>query len=77
MSEKRKPTLIMLLRIPGKKTRKIEIFNASDFRHKQFDAVRYRIRVNGKWYGEKGKRKTLMSIWEFRDILWQSVKKMV
>lgn len=78
MSELRKPVLVFMLKRPGKKSWKCELFDASAFRQRPRDgktARRYRVRVNGRWYGEKGKgkAKTYFTRWEFRDILWKSI----
>jgi hypothetical protein len=77
MSEKRKPIFIMLLRFSGKRTLKIELFNANDFEEKTKKTIytycqlwhRYRLRVNGKWF------QGFHTWYEFRDILFRSIPK--
>lgn len=80
MGEKRKPVLTILLKKPGKKTAKVELFTASDFVDKPWCSYwrnRYRIRSNGKWFGSKGKsrKKTFFTWYQFRDILWRSISR--
>jgi len=82
MGEKRKPVMTFLLKIPGKRTHKVELFRATDFierwrygLHRDM-AARYRVRSDGKWLGKKGKgnAKTFLTWYEFRDLLWSSMK---
>ena len=48
MAEKRKPRWIILLKKPGKKTRKVELYRAEDFGSREY--TRFRIRRDGKWF---------------------------
>lgn len=74
MAEKRKPEFIMLLKKQGKnKSNKVEFFNAKLWGYKKGRRERldrYRLRVNGKWYGHKN---TYLSKWEARDLIWRSI----
>lgn len=76
MAEKRKPEFVMLLKKEGKtKSNKIEFFNADLWGYQKRPRERldrYRLRVNGKWYGKKG-YKVFLSKWEARDILFRSI----
>lgn len=81
MSEKRKPDLTIVLKKPGKRAHKLELFLASKFgQHPWMTSGswgrRYRIRTNGKWFdkteGYKGKK--FFTKWEFRDLLFKSLK---
>lgn len=88
MADKRKPVLVLLLRIPGtKRKHKIELFDGylfscrgwftdPDTRRYLSANRRYRIRVDGRWVGAKGKGKgvKLFTWYEFRDLLWRSIK---
>jgi len=49
MSEKRKPTFILLLKKSGKKTNKVEVFR-KDLWLGPDERDYWRIRVNGKWW---------------------------
>jgi hypothetical protein len=80
MSDKRKPVFIFLLKNLGKKSNKIEIFEAIDFEKNKSskDYVMgkklenaYRIRANGKWWPPKKKQYFWKS--EIRDILFKSI----
>jgi hypothetical protein len=73
MSEKRKPEVIILLKILGK-TYKTELFPKSLFVNDDlFRGVkRYRNRANGKWF-PKGK-KQYFTKWEVIDLIWRSIK---
>lgn len=81
MGERRKPDLIVLLRKPGKrKAGKLELFDSElwpDGKRWKFGsrAKRFRIRVNGKWNDkmQEGNKKYFTK-WEFRDLLWRSIK---
>ncbi len=68
MAEKRKPTFIFLLKKPGKKTIKVEVFPA-----KLWDGPinKYRLRVNGKWFG---KNQLYVMKYEIRDLMWRGLK---
>jgi hypothetical protein len=77
MSEKRRPNAILLLKRSGKKSQKVEIFNAELWedglqllRHCKTD--RFRLRVNGRW--AKPGNKKYVSKTEFRDAFWRSVR---
>lgn len=81
MSDKRKPELIILIRKPGKKSMKLELFFASKWKQPFWMnsgswGNRYRIRFNGKWFdkidGYVGKK--FFTKWEFRDLLFKSLK---
>jgi hypothetical protein len=77
MSDKRKPSLILLLRFQGKRTHKIELFNQHLFKgyEKNYRSNLYRIRVAGKWFPPnlpKGEMK-FFNKWKFRDILFKSI----
>lgn len=78
MSEKRKPKFIILLKKPGKKTAKLELFSAKDFNlSKQINKYgKYRLRFKGKWFGEKGKNKnkSIYSWYQITRIIYKSIK---
>lgn len=75
MAEKRKPDAIFLLRFSGKaKSLKVELFHAGQWgesKHRK----QYRIRVHGKWFARDGEKMSFFSQYEFRDLLWRSIKK--
>lgn len=75
--------MTFMLKKRSMKNMKIEIFNASEFEHlcmKTYanTAVRYRLRVGGRWfYGKNkyGERQDLFTWYEIRDLIWRSVKR--
>lgn len=74
MGEKRKSDFTFLLKEKGKTT-KIELFKSEQFARKRVSreiAQRYRVRVKGVWF-PKGE-KVYYTKWEFRDLLWRSLK---
>jgi hypothetical protein len=78
MADIRKPDLIMLLRFSGKrKALKLELFRAQQWGHGGTRKV-YRLRMNGKWFqGKKDQErdyKDFYTFYEFRDLLWRSLK---
>ncbi len=52
MSDKRQPVITFVLKKPGKKNYKIELFNATLWsKHvKGSPEGRYRLRINGRWF---------------------------
>lgn len=79
MSEKRKASAVIMLRYPGKRTWKVELFDAWKCWPKHYPRGRYaglyRLRVNGKWFKrtyEPKDRYTFVTWYEFRDLLWKS-----
>jgi hypothetical protein len=55
MSDKRKPSLTILLKKPGKKLKKVEMFPGTLWPEAHYtidnlSTIRFRIRVNGKWW---------------------------
>lgn len=88
MGDSRKPVFSLMLRIPGTKIKhKVELYpgatfgNPDDyhcpFTRRYLNArVRYRVKVNGRWMGPKGKGKEryLITWYQFRDLLWRSMK---
>lgn len=88
MAEKRKPCYIFMLKKPGKKNLKIELFRTSLWPKKEWLGrnkwirkytgheahVRFRIRINGRWNMVDGKD-IAFTKYEFRDILWRTIKK--
>jgi hypothetical protein len=75
MAEKRKAQYVFLLRKAGKKKTweksvKIELFK-SELWPRCGVKKKFRIRVNGKWVPKK---KEFYNKWEFRDMLFSSVK---
>lgn len=72
MGEKRNPNFIILLKKEGKKTCKIELFNAREFetsnRRNVTSHPHYRLRVNGRWFGEKGKGKN-KDVYSWRQVI--------
>jgi len=74
MAEKRKPDMVMLLRFPGKmRNWKAELFRSSKW-GRDWTQKRYRIRVNGKWFCLPDEKISFFSQYEFRDLLWRSIK---
>lgn len=80
MAEKRRPTLTMLLRFPGKKkATKLEIYPAELWGWKKTDdkgvkvGKKYRLRLNGKWFNSKRDDKFFWRS-EIRDLLWFSLR---
>lgn len=81
MSEKRKPVFVFLLKNQGKKTNKVEVFEAVDFfqtgfvskfvGEKKIESC-YRIRVNGRWF-PKGKKAFYWKS-EIRDLIFKSIQ---
>lgn len=72
MGEKRKPTITMLLNIHGKKS-KIELFPRELFEDTYLrGGKRFRLRINGKWFPKK--KVEFYSKWEFRDLLFRSMR---
>lgn len=74
MAEKRKPCLVLLLKIEGKKRRtKIELFRGNQWRK---SPRLFRVRVGGKWYpdlpGKNGRE--FMYISQFKELLFRSLK---
>jgi len=78
MSEKRKPIMIFLLRKQGKKSVKAELFDArknwQNMIPRQCFARLFRIRANGKWVKREGENHSFFTMYEFRDMLFRSVK---
>jgi hypothetical protein len=83
VAEKRKPEAVFLLKFgSNKKASKVEIFDAHQWdrykRHPSNTIGRghYRLRVDGKWWGRKGKGRfpTFLTQYEIRDLLWQSIR---
>lgn len=87
MGEKRKPAMVVLLKIPGKKSwgssKKIELSHASLWgkqprwrRREEYLSWRYRLRVNGKWWDgwEQKTGSPFVTIYEFRDLLFRTLK---
>lgn len=73
MAEKRKPLMVLLLRYRGTvDSVKVEVFPAELWDPKM--KRRYRVRVGGKWYGGARGEKSFITKWEFRDILFRSMK---
>jgi len=84
MSEKRKPTFIFLLKKQGKKTHKVEVFEAVEFNEGwqykimstkgKYKLIRnsYRIRVDGKWW-PKGKKEYFWKS-EIRDLIFKAIE---
>jgi len=81
MGEKRKPSCERLFKKDGKRLAKIELFDMKLWKDHNWwslgcsDANRYRLRVNGKW-NDRVPEKTIkyMTKWEFRDLLFRSLK---
>ena len=72
MSELRKPCFVFLLKNTGKKTKKIELFDAQLWSEtNQIKRDTYRIRVTGKWFPKKEIR--FFTKWEIRDLIWRSI----
>ena len=83
MSEKRKADYIFLLKKPGKKTMKIELFRgkqwskldpSAQIHHEYHNYNKFRIRLNGKWFGRDYEKMSFFYKFEFRDILFRSWK---
>lgn len=89
MAEKRRPCFAFLLKKQGKgKSVKVELFKAELWPNKEFKTAagwtysvwelgnRYRLRINGKWNTYNG-NDVIFTFYEFRDLLWRSIKKMI
>lgn len=72
MGEKRNSDFIILLKKEGKKTCKVELFSARSFetsnRRNVTSHPHYRLRVNGKWFGKKGKGEN-KDVYSWRQII--------
>lgn len=79
MSEKRKPVFTIIAYGSSKKKNKVELFLASEFRQivKGPKWRLYRLRINGKWFCNKGDKYSCFSIWEFRDLFIGSTRKVI
>lgn len=77
MADKRKPVFIFLLKKPGKKTLKVELFNKDQFTHSWVGENRYRLRINGRWFRNEKikKRYQFFTRYEIRDMMWRTIKK--
>lgn len=82
MGEKRKSDFVFLLKTKSKNTAKVEIFRSTKWEGKAkpedtwgcISFNRYRIRVNGKWYGKtKEYQYTFLTRYEIRDLMWRSL----
>ncbi len=82
MSEVRKPLFTFLLKYQakGRITRnRIELFEATEFGYKRkgkSQAMKYRLRVNGKWFNKKNQTSrdyNFLYKSEFRDLLFRSI----
>jgi hypothetical protein len=79
MSEKRKPDITLLLKNEAKKTYKIELFSAEKFKINLIrNAKRYRLRINGKWFGKKGKGayKDVYTFYQIKNAVWDVINRM-
>jgi hypothetical protein len=88
MAEKRKPCLILMLRVPGKKGgkkwNKVELFCGDQWEGFVEDLGMplrpardrlYRLRTNGKWNDKiNPKNKKWFTKWQFRDLLFRSLR---
>lgn len=75
MGDTRKPIFTFLLKNPGKKPNKVELFKAQFFKCGSHLPKSFRLRVNGKWYSTDRELKyCFLNKWEIRDILWRSLK---
>lgn len=74
MSEKRQANYTWLLRKRGKKTLKIELFRASQWSDDHTNYSKFRIRLNGKWFGRPEEKMSFFYKYEFRDLLFRSWK---
>lgn len=80
MAEKRKPALVVMLRKPGKRARKAEIFHASLWpQHYRMQAgqtrSRYRLRADGKWFPPKEFR--AYTVTQIAGLLRRSLREMI
>jgi len=75
MAEKRTPALVLLLRTPGNPRKnkwfKVELFSCRDW---GIWGKQYRMRINGKWNDCKEGNQKWFTKWQFRDILFRSIK---
>jgi len=81
MSEKRKPVFTFLLKESGKKSNRVEVFEAVEFENditkskingKKIESS-YRIRVNGVWF-PRGKGKKYYWRSEIRDLIFKAIQ---
>ena len=78
MAEKRKPTIVMLLKIRSKKdpkkwvTNRVELFPVQLWAQHRFRGDRYRIRSGGKWYSRNGKELDAFTLSEFFTLVRKS-----
>lgn len=70
MGEKRKPEFVLLLKIRGK-TNKIEAYNRKLWDAENYMGLRYRIRVNGKWW-PKGEVKYINKT-ELKELVFRAI----
>lgn len=81
MADGRKPIFKILLKKPGIKTIKIEIFQDIDWYDICSKVIssgignRYRIRINGKWYRRPNEKYDFFLKSEFKELFWRSLKK--
>ena len=73
MAEKRKPVLTLLLRKPGARPYKIELFSESQWQkgYTVKGKKLYRLRINGKWFGKK---QEFYNLKNFTNMLEQSIE---
>jgi hypothetical protein len=75
MAERRKPTYILLLKIPSKKkTVKVELFDRKLFTNEPMRGKcrmpQYRLRVKGKWFGNK---RSFYASWQIKELFWRGL----
>ncbi len=73
MADKRRADFTMLLRKQSKKkANKIELFKWNQFLEPRSTVVRYRVRVNGKWW-PAGERKFL-TLTHVKEIVFRTIR---
>jgi len=61
MSEERLPEMTVSLRRGRNKVAKVEVFRKSQWTGEPMDELRYRLRIDGMWYGGTHKEKTYLA----------------
>lgn len=80
MGEKRKPHFTFLLKKPGMKSVKVELFQSQLLEGKalskdsygRISDRRYRVRSAGKWFSYDDYKYTFLTRYEIRDLIWRS-----
>jgi hypothetical protein len=73
MGEKRKPTFIFMLKYQSKRTHKLELYPAQQFKQGKVFRRKYRLKVNGKWFKINAEQYSFFTKWEIRDMIWRGI----